>query len=800
MTTKKNFVKMMLMSTLTAATDSFTACSDDLNDFNSSAMPSTCNTNLLDLEQYSYDVPVKVNVNGDWRIDFKYANESNHFCYAYPNHGHGPAIVKLCMLDNWTNERNSGEMIITNLNNPADSKTIILSQKCNRDNRCMTRGGEEDGSAVHVNTMEGYRNTSVGYGYNIAKPMNEDAISLSPIIKLSALDSEGINVIPGKLTGSYSINTYTGSSVAEVTDKLAGSMKLTGGYGAFKGEVGASFSTEQKNVTNSYFALTNADVVVRSYTLQGINEDTAREYLTDNFKMALNNPDYDMKKLLDEYGTHLMLKVRLGGRLSYATTVNKSSVHSEEEFKTWAKASVKEKVDASISSEKKSTIDINTNDVTTHCMVYGGTNDANNLVRTDDSPANVAAWISSMDSPANMAIVDVNGETGDVIMIPVWNLVEPGNSERGNKIRQYVESGTYSLDSDKSSDQDAYNVVKFSIPSFSTDAEKTLPEVTLVKDVYYDGLPVARICNEYIPALDVTQRVTVVYPVISGKANYSTGFFVGNANKEPRMVKWNNNGTASFSMIGGLGKGQLSTLYIRNGMFYTDKNDGAFLNSASTSKVSGEVKDKFMKGKSWNGTTEIDHNYPLVKLANKVWTREDISGKNPTANCATRKLIHAGEEEGRVTYITYYTDCQAATDSNFYPGWIAASSQDFEAVKNLLSANNNQTPENALFAVTGSGDCLTGFNAIDHGKCHFGCWEKRLNIGSGHKDYNHINGVGNFWMCRDKKYCWIQEDKSFQIGLSPQKMQEKFKYSMDDSIFYHVTSEWYSMPVRLVEK
>jgi len=67
MTTKKNLVKSMFMSILTAGvfTFGFTACSDELNneanDFNA---PEAESFEFTNLEQYSYSVPVQVNVQG----------------------------------------------------------------------------------------------------------------------------------------------------------------------------------------------------------------------------------------------------------------------------------------------------------------------------------------------------------------------------------------------------------------------------------------------------------------------------------------------------------------------------------------------------------------------------------------------------------------------------------------------------------------------------------------------------------------------------------------------------------------
>ena len=153
----KNFsvlVKQMLMSTLTAGmfAFSFSSCSDDLNELEAMGGNATKGESfeLTSLEQYSYTVPVQVNVEGDWEIDFRFSDEYNKFCYAIPDKGHGPATIKLCMLDNWTEKRNEGQMIIRDLSQNREDQSFRLLQKCNIDNpnyqqlRARTRGeGEE---------------------------------------------------------------------------------------------------------------------------------------------------------------------------------------------------------------------------------------------------------------------------------------------------------------------------------------------------------------------------------------------------------------------------------------------------------------------------------------------------------------------------------------------------------------------------------------------------------------------------------------------------------------------------------
>ena len=143
MKTKKNLVKPMLMSILTLGTFGMglTACSDDVIEADNKPEAFTAGNDLMDLEQYGYTVPVEVKCEGAWKVDFKFDRGSRHFCYADIEEGVGPQTIKLCVTDNWTNHRNSGKMIITDLKNDENTKVINLGQKCNLDNTAMTRSG-----------------------------------------------------------------------------------------------------------------------------------------------------------------------------------------------------------------------------------------------------------------------------------------------------------------------------------------------------------------------------------------------------------------------------------------------------------------------------------------------------------------------------------------------------------------------------------------------------------------------------------------------------------------------------------
>ena len=784
MTTKKNLVKSMFMSILTAGIFGFgfTACSDDLNELgNAQPVPEISGGSraLENMEQWSYTVPVEINCEGPWKIEFNFDNDEHHFCYALPDHGDGPATVKICVLDNWSDKRNSGEMIITNLMDTSKSTTLKLAQKCNLDNpsimRAMTRGfnGEAE--------MNGDIKFAVGYGYNVSLEPGTKSVTNCPIIAIEKLAAAGNDY--GRrwtgVNGTISSNVYAASSIYEVTKKMEASSKISGSYAGFSAEAGASFSNTQKLSTNSTFVLATHDVTVRNVELVGLNRDNFREYMTDDAKRAIDgkSPAYPsnelgFKRLIEDYGTHLIVGAEMGGRLRYATTVDKSLASTETDAKAYAKASYKNKVvegEGSVSVEMKKKYEQNKSKVMTNVKAVGG--DYSIACQIDgenkDSDTLIADWKKSLGDYQNLMVVGNENK-----LWPLYELIDVSTAEgqeRAQRLKEYIETGlagavtkgeqiditAISIPADWGT-KDEYGKPLHVCQEFhersaqideyvkanSNTASSSLH--TLVKEAVVNGKVVAQICNEYIPAISVEERVTVIYPVKSGKANYSMGRFVGSDKYYACNVSWNDNGTVNLSSYASK-KGANYTYYLRDMKFFAASE--LTFNLGNVEIVNAQVRDKYLDGVMNIMGVFVDYKYPLVKLANKIWCRQDYSGK-VSGNSLDGHWMH-----------TFYTDCAAANDKNFPTGWKAPSTADFEAVKRLLESEGSNTPQNELI--------MKGKTGLDLQYVGRVWWGKRISHGgifSWHDTAYYLpdNNVITYWTS-DKKYVYIEKDKSFEI-------------------------------------
>jgi len=713
MKTKKNLVKSMLVSILTAGVTNFcfTACSDEMSDLNDTCMEVLATADMANLEQYSYTVPVEIQSEGAWKIDIKFKDDNRHFCYVLPAEGFGPQTATLCILDNWTDERNAAELCITDMQNPDASKTIYLGQKCNLDNVGMTRAEGAANSAPKGDIIYG-----VGYGYNICRQPGQKSVMRSPIIAIEKLKAEGNGAgrYVNGVAAQIKMTTHTGNSVEEIARKMETSSSLKGSYVGFKAEIGASFSKEDLQKTTNRFALGTADVTLTEAYLGGLNDFNVRNYLTDDARRAIDDDGSldagNFLKLVRSYGTHLLVKAPLGGRLRYATTVDMKYVKDDQDLKVWANANYKNlfvEADAQFTAEEKQSHEMTDEKGSIRVSAEGGTFEGVLSISGigKDNDENMRTWLQSLADPENMVVVGANGNSG-MEMMPIWELVDDKYPERQKMLREYIESGQAERDlNTETTIVEAGEMARFNIPTFSSASD-----ATLVKEVMSKKKVVAMICSEYLPQFDPEERVTVIYPVEGGQPTYSSGLFIGNADYAPHYISWNEDGTINTRSISDAKKGMLTTAYVRDGSIYTGEYHAAMV--AGSEILDGQVVDKYMTGEKYvdngalptpdymnmdNGKTFASYKYPVVKIATNLWTRENYGG------CIKGDCHKHYTGSG-----SYYTDLQAKNQNNIPAGWRIAASKDYQTVKNLLSADHYATPAKRLFD-----DRLSGYNAAE---------------------------------------------------------------------------------------
>ena len=335
--------------------------------------------------------------------------------------------------------------------------------------------------------------------------------------------------------------TYSGSSVSELSNELSADASFSGKYLGFKGEVGASFGMKDFSKQENEYAISYVEADIRSVYME-MDEDMVIDYMTKSAYRAINGLPSDngrpssytttpegLAKLVKTYGTHLVMSARLGGSMKYIMTVDISKVEGSYDLKAYANCSYKNsfvKASMNVSDNYKQSYLNNSSAMQTIVKVQGGSSQAaTNLAAAanGDNDTNFKAWTESLQDVKNQTLVGLDNST----LIPLYDLVDlslPNGVERYNALKAYINGDQIETDMSKALEMeyemgDATHLA--SIPDFVSESNDL--EQSLVKDYYRGGQAVARICHEYIPVIDKTKRVRVIYPIVSNKGCHRAG-------------------------------------------------------------------------------------------------------------------------------------------------------------------------------------------------------------------------------------------------------------------------------------
>ena len=686
--------KIFYLIAMAIAAVAFTACSDEDSILADVVVPEE--TNLMQLERYSYELPFEIKSDSEWEIKFGF--DDGEICYALPDHGTGSQTVKLCVIDNPLEKRRSGEMFIDFPKDESKNQVIKLQQKS------MSEDGENA-----VDLALGNRVYVVGYGYNtLHERASMNSVSMTPIINFAQANADG-KVVVGPMDASFVAKTYSGSSVSELSNELSADANFGGKYCGFKGEVGATFGMKDFSKQENEYAISYVEADMQSAYMEMSPTEIINTYMTDAAYDDINGlptkgrrhsvptvyptTDPGLAKLVQTYGTHLVMSARLGGCLKYVTTVDISKVEGSYDLKAYANCSYKNsfvQTSMNVSDNYKQSHSSNSRAVQTVVKVQGGSNDAvvKLAVANGDNDTNFKAWIESLKDAKNQTLVGL--EYGREKLIPLYELVDQSltlaedgvdGKARYAALKAYINGDKIETDMSKALDMeyvmgDATHLA--SIPDFAEGIDDY--HNSLIKDYYRGGQAVARICHEYIPVIDKTQRVRVIYPILSNKVKYNLGYFAGDATHRPAKVCWSKEGLSVVSLVNEP-MGAITELYVRGSNFFNNTND-SIIHALET--VDATVQPYTVRAPGRGGATD----YPAVKIFNQIWMRNNYQADHTTngapINCKYNDSypLTWGKEDAHYSF-------DEARKAYFTPdGWRVTSKYDFLTIQKTLSDNN----------------------------------------------------------------------------------------------------------------
>ena len=681
---KRTFRSLMALA---IAVVTFAACSssDDVSKYVADvSVPATVPTTqegYLLLEAGAHEFTFNIQTEGQWIV-----TSQNRFLHVQNGSGTGNATVAVYVENNTFEDRKLGTLNIVFPGHESENKTLTVEQKYL---------GDYGGNAA--DTLETSNKIyAVGYSYDITGEWASPNSVKVEIFDTKRMIKDGIESVNAAQV-ELSDYTVTGSTISEVSNKLTVKASVEGSYGGFKGEANASFDMETSESSTYEYASTYFDVQKRRASLSKSPQSLIFDYMTDDAYNAINglkvktnrgmrnlypNTREGFQRLISDFGTHVIVEAGLGGRLRRSLQVNTSEITSAYDVKAFAKASYDGvvKAEASVDEHFKQSYKENAKAIRLTMSVLGG--DEALATKLGDEKTfnaeNYEAWKESV-TKDNMALVNFS----DHSLVPLYELVDreaEGGEDRYTALKSYMTDGSVAADF---STYKCGTVTEFTVPSF----ENAKYNETLIKDIYLDGQWVGQVCNEYIPNINRDKRVTVVYPVVNNKPRYNMGFYMGDGKShKPARVSWYGTNVA-VEAYEELDYEAATTVYLRGASVLPKLPEG------TTALKAEDPRDEYLEVTDWK--------YPLVKIFNNVWTRENWHSGNSEFFPVGNYEVNVNGE--KLTIIDQELRSDRESLAYFPSGWRVPSKDDAQSLLDKLINNGFAQPITALIygGVTG---------------------------------------------------------------------------------------------------
>ncbi|MGN0066533.1 MAG: MAC/perforin domain-containing protein [Bacteroides sp.] len=584
------------------------------------------------LECSGQTIEISIKSDSEWEVLYDFNAED--IAYAYPEKGSGDAKINLYVMENTDDLRRSG---VVTIHFPKDSKRdkqITLEQKSRA----------ESGENFDDDYL-GSQSYGLGYGFYGGNGMEPSKSVKKRIIKAEVLQEKG--QVSKKAGGKFQLtaHTFTGSTISELSNDFSTSAEFEGGACGFNAEINASFNMKDFSNEQYEYAMTYIDVEEESITITSASDEWLEEDMIVASAYRAINDDYSdckvkledyhstdegFRNLVKKYGTHVIASATLGGRLRSSTTIDVSKVTKEYDLDAFAKMSYSGIVDASASVEDsyKNSYEQNKSACSTTVTAWGGSRSLATDVafaRGDEEINNaVKAWINDLND--NEPSWEYIGPADKLDLIPIWELCV--DDERKKALQQFIEEKRY-LDNTTSYDLGVIGHLN-DVDGIAEEMNDPDYKGTLIRDINIGeegNKTIAKLCSEFIPELNKKGRVLVFYPVLNGAVKWNLGYFPGNEYLKPARIS-NYGGEIKVVTRTNDEIGCPREIYLRGASITAKEIDG------ETEVVEASANDFFLR------TYKIDDSerggdkepgdrlgdYPVVKVFNNIWMRENFSG------------------------------------------------------------------------------------------------------------------------------------------------------------------------------
>lgn len=727
---------------------------------------------------------LKTDADAEWTAAVEWdEDENNQPAYVWPKKGTGPAVLKIATLENITQQVRKAKLVIRFPKDESKNITVPITQKrseASNDDEAKEReeGNMARGFGYGYNPWIGYCDSKciITAILKVEEMYDEDILFYDwSDYREDTREESGASVdeLARKLNTSAHAGVSKGGFNMTVDAAFSGGQKKSASNEFAWLEM--LVRTARPKVKGSI-----DDVILEYMTDDAYNHiNGIKKVVRGKERVTYPSTDQGFLKLVKAYGPYMVKGGQLGGRLRTSVVANTSKITSAYNASVALETSysgsffVDVDVNATAKAQQSSAQSRNHNGFYFQASLRGGSHsdgsfeamqsvldkmskarqgagteddlvdDSDIKVSIDDNSAEYEAagaeWkrglttrfgLSESDVINNIALIDFDSEDD---MIPLYELVdrdltedEDGvdGEERYQAFKTWFET-VLLKDPSILTAQANLNSYITAVPTRIEPLEQMVNagnNESLIRDVYLsNGQHVARICSEFIPIINPSKRISVIYPMVNGKCRYNLGIFCGDEQSYPAKVSWGWEEDPSTPVITSMpeyGKGLHNVAYLR-GNHMTLEADPKFKESdyATTSS-----KPYTLILNDNGGTVE----YPLVKINEYVYTRNlyrartyqngspQMSGKlyrQGNAPNAFSPFYRSINEETNVDWylVSNYT-CNLHGWGGFAPqGWTVPYSSQYEKMLKDLSEIQGNKPNGTLGASFLKGG-IFGFN------------------------------------------------------------------------------------------
>ena len=226
-------------------------------------------------------------------------------------------------------------------------------------------------------------------------------------------------------------------SAYDYCKKTTTNVKVSGGYMGFSASAETNFGSTEVQKNSMYLATVSYWIRLHEYQLADpVNFDWA-EFVYPSVLKALNDPNVSPATILDNYGSHILTSVRIGGRLDYNVSVDSQYSESFTTFEASVKASFNAGfASAGLKVDTTKTTTSTTFNTKTNRKVkcVGGILDTGNLLDPTYAANKMHEWRLSLEGPTGTpTLCDFGGQQ----LKPIWELCK--TQERSDAIKKEFE-------------------------------------------------------------------------------------------------------------------------------------------------------------------------------------------------------------------------------------------------------------------------------------------------------------------------------------------------------------------------